>query len=182
MKKTIVVKVGSQNPAKVSAVVETLKDYTLFKNAKVIGVDVSNGISEQPMTLNETIRGAINRAKNSFFDCDYSIGLESGLMPIPETLSGFMNIGICAIYDGKRYYLGMAEGFEYPKIVIDKVLKDKIELSKAYRLLGLTNNIKQGATEQGIIGVLTKGRISRRLSTKHTIIMAMIQLENSELY
>jgi len=97
------IKVGTKNKAKLDAVVEILKDYSHLKNAEVEGVEVSSGVANQPKSLEETINGAVNRAKKSFKKCDYSIGLESGLMHVPQTKSGYMDVCVCAIYDRKEY-------------------------------------------------------------------------------
>ena len=180
--KQLIVNVGSQNVAKVAAAEQTLKEYEMFKDAKMVGMRVDSGVSEQPLTMEETVQGAVNRAKNCHKDCDFSIGIESGLIPVPHTISGYMNIGVCAIYDGKRFHLGLAPGFEYPKIAIDKVLKDDIDVSAAYKALALTDNEKLGNTEGGIVGKLTKGRTTRKEYSRQAIIMAMIHLENPGLY
>ncbi|HBF73413.1 MAG TPA: non-canonical purine NTP phosphatase, partial [Alteromonas australica] len=54
--------VGSQNPVKVNAALETLSD-TLDEAFEVEGISVPSGVSEQPMTEEETREGAINRVK-----------------------------------------------------------------------------------------------------------------------
>ena len=94
--------VGSKNKAKVGAVDEIVREYPHLAHAEVIGCEVSSEISAQPMSLEEIIRGAKNRARNSFSigeNCDYGIGLESGLMDVPYTKTGHMNVCACAIYD-----------------------------------------------------------------------------------
>jgi len=79
------INVGSQNDVKVNAVREAIRDYDFLSNADVSELEVSSEISEQPKSVDETIRGAINRARNAFQNCDYSFGLEDGLMNIPNT-------------------------------------------------------------------------------------------------
>ena len=69
-------KVGSKNKAKVEAVEEILRDYPHLEDAEVIGLEVLSNVGDQPRTLEETVRGARNRAENSFHDCDYSVGIE----------------------------------------------------------------------------------------------------------
>ena len=175
------INIGSKNKVKIDALKEILKEYPDFLNAEVICKDVDSGVSHQPKSLEETVDGAMKRAKNSFIDCDYSVGLESGLMKVPETKTGFMDVTACAIYDGKNFHLGLSSAFEYPIKVTDYVFKNNAELSDAYRDLGFTTKAKIGE-EEGIIGVLTKGRLVRKEYTKQSIIMALIHLENKELY
>lgn len=175
------INIGSKNKAKIEAVTETLKDYDEFKEAETIPMTVDSGVSSQPTSLEETIDGAIKRAKNCFDDCDYSVGLESGLMKVPETKTGFMDVTACAIYDGQTFHLGLSSAFEYPIKITEYVLKNNVELSDAYKQLGFTQKEKIGE-EEGIIGVLTKGRLVRKEYTKQALVTALIHLENKELY
>lgn len=77
--------------------------------------EVSSSVSNQPKSLDETVRGAMNRALGSFVDCSYSFGIESGLMAVPNTKSGFMDVCVCAIYDGTEYHIGLSSAWEAPK-------------------------------------------------------------------
>ncbi len=77
--------VGSKNNVKVDAVREMIADYPHLKDAEILGVETVSGVSNQPKSLEETVKGAINRAKSVFTDCDYSFGIESGLMAVPKT-------------------------------------------------------------------------------------------------
>ena len=79
------VNVGSKNPAKVDSVRQTLEQYDFLKPFEVNSMDVSSGVSEQPKTIDEVFRGSNNRARNSFVSCDYSIGLESGMLKVPSS-------------------------------------------------------------------------------------------------
>ena len=74
--------VGSQNPAKVEAVKDIIKDYELLQNAEVIGLSTDSGVEEQPLSLDETIKGAMNRSQRCFKGSQYSIGIEGGLINI----------------------------------------------------------------------------------------------------
>ena len=177
----MIIAIGSKNPAKVAAVNEIIEEYDIFLGAEVVTYDSNSGVSTHPTTLEETIQGAINRAKNCFRDCKYSIGIESGLMNVPQTKTGSMETCVCAIYDGKHIYLGISSAFEYPP-QITKMIHEGIEASDAVARLGLTKEPKLGATERGIIGLLTKDRITRKMYTKQALYTAMIHLENPNLY
>jgi inosine/xanthosine triphosphatase len=175
------INIGSKNKQKVDALKEILKDYPEFSNANVISKDVSSGVSHQPKSLDETIDGATERAKNCFDDCEYSVGIESGIMKVPKTKTGYMDVTCCAIYDGKIFHLGLSSAFEYPVEVTKYVLKNNAEFSDAFRELGFTTKKKIGE-EEGIISVLTKGRLDRKEYTKQAIRTALIHLENKNLY
>lgn len=173
--------VGSTNTIKVDAVKEIISEYDFFASAEVISCDVFSEVSNQPKNLDQTIRGAMNRAKNAIHNCEYSFGLESGLMKVPHTKSGYMDFCACAIYDGKKFHLGLSSCFEYPKKVIRLIFEEGLEVDEAYHQLGLTDNARIGRAE-GVIGQLTKGRLKRKEYTKQAIRTALIHLENLELY
>ena len=142
---------------------------------------VDSKISEQPKSLEETIRGAMNRAKSSFQDCTYSFGIESGLMQVPYSQTGSMDFCACAIYDGENHFLGLSCAFECPPAVMRLVHEEGLDLNNACYKAGLTNDPKIGNSE-GIIGILTNGRVTRKEYTKQAIIMALMHLEYATLF
>lgn len=173
------INIGSKNDVKVEAVRETIRDYDFLLNARVTGVDADSDVSEQPKSIDETIRGAMNRAKNAFKDCEYSFGIEDGLMQVPNTKTNYMNICACVIYDGQNFHIGLSSAFEYPDEVTKLVFKEGLDINQAFYKIGLTKNSKVGSAE-GAIGILTHGRLLRKEYTKQAIIMTLIHLENRE--
>jgi inosine/xanthosine triphosphatase len=171
------IKVGSKNIIKISAVSEIVRDYPHLKDAIVEGVETNSYVSNQPKSLEETINGAINRARSAFLDCDYSIGIESGLIQVPNTKSGYMDVCVCAIYDGKEFHLGLSSAWEFPNpAVMDLIVKEGFEMSEAINKAGMTKNKNIGSAE-GAIGILTKGRLDRKEYTKQALRTALIHLE-----
>lgn len=175
------INVGSKNEIKVAAVRDVIRDYVFLSNAEVVSVEVNSAVSEQPKSIAETIRGALNRAKNAFRHCDYSFGIEDGLMRVPNTKTGYMNISVCAIYNGQNHHLGLSAAFEYPLEVTKLVFEEGLDINQAFYKIGLTKNPKVGYAE-GAIGILTRGRLLRKDYTKQAVMMALIQVENSGLF
>lgn len=177
----MVIAIGSTNEAKVLAVKEVLLDSLRFFHSKVICLTVPSAVSDPPISLQETIQGAKNRAKNVFAQCDckYSFGIESGLMEATETFSGYLHVSICCIYDGTNYYTGLSTGLEVPPQILELVLSKKMNLGQACIHSGMSRNI--GSTE-GLIGILTKGKINRKEYSKQCVKAAILQLENGEWY
>lgn len=176
--------IGSTNQVKVLAVQEVVKNYPHLAGSKIIPFSVSSEVSEQPLSLEETILGAKNRAKNAFVLCDpcsFSIGIESGLCKAVGTRSGFLHICACCIFDGTHNYTGLSTGFEVPPLILDLMISQKMDLSQASFLCGMTDNLNIGSAE-GLIGILTKGRMDRKEYTKQCVMTAFIQLENHHLY
>ena len=178
MKDALTVIVGSKNEAKVDAVAEILLEYPHLSHAKVSGMEASSEVSNQPKSLDETIKGAMNRARNSFKHCDYSVGIESGLMHVPHSKGGYMDVCVAVIYDGKEFHIGLSSAWEFPDTrVTDLMIKDGLDMSQAINKVGLTNNPHIGR-EQGAIGILTKGRLDRKAYTKQALQTALIHLES----
>lgn len=175
------INVGSKNDVKIEAVREAICDYDFLSNAEVVGIDVNSEVSEQPKSVDETIRGAMKRAESAFRNCDYSFGLEDGLMQVPNTKTGYMNICACAIYDGQNYHVGLSSAFEYPADVTRLVFEEGLDINQAFYRVGLTKNPKVGS-EEGAIGILTHGRLLRKDYTKQAVMMALIHVENSNLF
>lgn len=169
------------NKTKVTAVAELLKGYPLFDGAIVEGVNVKVEQFGHPKSLEETVAGAVDRAKQAREGKDYGFGIESGLMPVPQTKSGYMEVAVCAIYDGAQLHLGLSQAYEWPKKVIDAILNKGMDGSQAMKAAGLTQHEKLGEHE-GFVGVFTKGRTNRTEYNKAAIVMALMHLENPEHY
>lgn len=175
------INIGSKNPTKIAALRETIAAYDFLAGAEIVSHDTESGVSPQPKSMDETITGAANRAKGAFTDCEYSIGLESGLMRVPQAKSGYMDFCACIIYDGKDSHLGLSCAFEFPTEITRLMHEEGLDANEASFKTGLTKHKNVGSLE-GAIGVLTKGRVNRKEYTKQAIQMALIQLENTSLY
>lgn len=173
--------IGSMNPSKVSALIGVLGEYAEFKGSDVHARAVRTGVSEQPKSLEEIISGARNRAQHAFMNCDFSIGLESGLFPVPFVKTGMLVTTACVLFDGNEFHLGLSSAFECPEEVIALVRDEAMDLNRAFHQSGLTDNPKLG-NSGGVIGVLTKGHVTRSEYMMQAIRLALIPLQNHELY
>jgi inosine/xanthosine triphosphatase len=180
----MIIAVGSTNQVKIQAVVEVIQDYPELAAAKVMAFSVSSDVSDQPLTFEEIIRGAKNRAKNAYAacnECSYSFGIESGLFEAVGTQTGYLEACICAIYTGENFHVGLSCGFEIPPKILDLVIDKKMDLSTACYTSQVTSNPKLGAAE-GLVGILSKGRITRKEYTKQCVITALAQVDHAEWY
>ena len=92
------VMVGSRNAAKVKAVSDAVAAY--WQGVEVVGEDVDSGVPGQPIGLEQTTEGAVNRAKAAWaLGCDLGVGLEGGIMDMAGRTVLF---GVVAVYDGVR--------------------------------------------------------------------------------
>jgi inosine/xanthosine triphosphatase len=170
---------GSKNQTKVAALRDVLKEYPIFSGCEVIGKDVVVEEFGHPKNITETVEGAILRAKQAYEGNDYGFGIEGGLMAVPHTKSGVVEVAACAIFDGSQVHLGLSPAFEWPTKVTDSILNKGLDGSQAMKEAGLTPHEKIGEKE-GVIGLLTKGRMNRTEYNKLAIMMALTHLENPE--
>lgn len=169
--------VGSKNPVKINAVKNVLDE--IYDKVNVIGVNVDSGVPHQPFGKDETIQGAINRAKNAYSDdFDLSVGIESGLMEIENSITGYIDLQWCAIFDGEKITLGVSSGFEYPPLVIKEVLKG-VEVGDVMDKVTGVDNLGQKA---GAVSYLSKGMLDRTENTEQCVLTAMIPRMNEGIY
>ncbi len=176
--------IGSTNVPKVQALEEIIKHYPLLAGAKVHSMAVSSDVSDQPLSLEETILGAKTRAMKAFKQCegcDLGFGVESGLMRAAGTQTGFFNVCICCIYTGKTHHIGMSTGFEVPAPILKLVLEQNMDLNTACCKAAITEKTNVGSHE-GLIGILTNGRVNRKEYSKQSIAAALVQLEHAKWF
>eukprot|EP01060_Flectonema_neradi_P007981 TRINITY_DN15695_c0_g1_i2.p1 TRINITY_DN15695_c0_g1~~TRINITY_DN15695_c0_g1_i2.p1 ORF type:complete len:241 (+),score=35.44 TRINITY_DN15695_c0_g1_i2:45-725(+) len=168
--------VGSTNPCKVNAVRSTLKQcYPRLVN-EVRGCKVDTGVNDQPMSLEETIKGAKNRAEAVFKATAAEkggvlcVGIESGVFKADDR---FFDVCVCSTYDGERHSLGFSSSFEIPPMVA-KFLQPphRQSLAEACNSSKITTNSDIGQAE-GCIGVVSRSNITR---TGYTIQAVMTSL------
>jgi non-canonical (house-cleaning) NTP pyrophosphatase len=105
------------------------------------------------------------------------VGLESGLIKTPLIETEYMNVCACSIYNGKKYYMGLSPAFEMPKEITDLVISNNIEIDEAVFRAGFSDNHRIGYS-QGIIGILTNGKVNRKDYMKPAVTMALIRINN----
>ena len=143
----MIIAVGTTNVVKIQAVEEVIKNYPQLAEARVYPFSVPSEIAEQPLSMEEIIAGAKNRAKNAHAacsSCHYSFGIESGLFKASGTQTGFLEACICCIFDGANHYVGLSSGFEVPPHILALVLDKNRDLSQACYEAGVTTNAKFG--------------------------------------
>lgn len=79
MEKKYVIAVGTTSKQKLCFVESILEQMKL--NYTLVPIEVESGVSEQPLSSDETRKGSLNRAKNALFQCsmaDFALGIEIG--------------------------------------------------------------------------------------------------------
>lgn len=171
------VNIGSRNPVKVQATRNILEK--IYDDLEVYSVEVDSGVPDQPIGLDQTIEGAINRAKEAYYqDCDLGVGVESGLLKTPHTITGYVDLQWCAIFDGEKVTLGVSAGFEYPPMVVEEVLKGKEVGDVMDQLTGVDDL----GEKMGAVSYLSRGMLDRTGNTEQCVLMAMIPRMNEGIY
>jgi inosine/xanthosine triphosphatase len=170
------INVGTHNPLKVRATRNVLEQ--IYTSVDVEGIEVDSGVRDQPIGLDETIEGAVNRARNAFMDVDLSVGIESGLLKTPHSLTGYLDLQWCAIYDGERVTLGVSAGFEYPPAVMEKVLQGH----EVGEVMDQVTGVEKLGQKTGAVSYLSRGLLDRTGNTEQCVLMAMIPRMNAGVY
>ena len=162
--------VGTTNQAKVQAVKNVFQyDY------EIVNGKVPSGVSEQPFSDEETIQGAINRAKASIekFSADLGIGLEGG---VTETSFGLMLCNWAVLVKRDEPESPIIAGGS--RILLPEEISDRLRNGEE---LGPVMDEYCGETNigahEGAIGVFTNGRINREQMFTHIVEMLRGQLE-----
>lgn len=172
---------GSLNKTKLAALESVLADYPIFAGAEIVGVDAVTEVFGHPRTLEQTVEGAINRAKKAYEGHDYGFGIEGGLMEVPHSKSGYAEVGVCAIYDGKEVCLGLSPALEWPRKVTSMIL-DGLDGSQAMKEAGIDKGEGKLGEREGFISIVTNGRMTRTDYNRYAIMMALTHLEFPEHY
>ena len=111
----------------------------------------------------------------------YAIGIEAGLVPIPMTISGYLDYQFCAILDkDHKLSIGSGGGWEYPSEVIQQILSyPTLEIGAIMARISGDSEIKY---KHGAIGFYSKNFLTRPIITEQCIEMALIPFLNPEIY
>ena len=142
------VAVGSTNPAKVKAVQE------MFPSVQ--GMKVASGVSDQPMSDEETRTGALRRAQVCVEQgASIGIGLEGGVM---ESDVGMLSVNWGALVDEHGREV-VASGARYPlpeEIAAD--IRSGKELGDVIDAYTARKDVRK---KEGAVGIFTNGMMTR---------------------
>lgn len=159
--------VGSSNQTKLAAVT------AIFPEANIIPTSVSSDVSSQPIGDEETMKGAINRAKNAqqLFTDAFTIGLEGGVMFLHHQL--YLNNWGALITPDKTIYTAAGARIPLPSSFIQKI-EAGLELSDVMNEYAQRKNIRH---HEGAIGIFTNNHISRTEMFMHIVSLLKGQIE-----
>jgi inosine/xanthosine triphosphatase len=155
--------VGSRNPVKVEAV-RTVAASIFGGSPSVGSVDVPGAGPAQPLSDEEAIDAARQRARHALGDVDYRVGIEGGVMRVGELLFG-CNWAVVA----GRSSVGVACSARYP---LPPGLWDRLAAGAE-----LSDLIEPGiGAREGAVGRVSGGAITRRHLAEEALRLAFGQL------
>ena len=157
------VAIGTTNPAKVQAIQKAFQEQ--YGEVHFQCLKTESHVSEQPMSDQETIEGALNRAKIVLktTGSDVGIGLEGG---VSESLYGMFvcNWGALVDRDGNEIIGGGA------RISLPKEISNEIKAGKELGPLMDEYTQRTGIRKkEGAIGVFTNGLLTREEMFRHVV-------------
>ena len=171
--------VGSKNPVKIASAIAGFQAMFPDKSFSAEGFDVASGVSDQPMSSQETLLGATNRAhalKEQSPSADFFVGIEGGIETINETL--FASAWIVVIDRLGTSTLGRSGAFPLPPSV-KQLVDSGVELGHANDQVFKEHNSKQ---QGGAVASLTGGVITRHSLYEHAMALALATFKHPDLY
>ena len=172
--------VASRNPVKIDAAVKGFSD--MFPRSAFVasGVSVESGVPEQPFSDADTLRGALNRARNARAlepDASFWVGIEGGVDEDEQAGALQSFAWVVIIGDGDRagrartatYYLAHETA---------ELVRGGMELGHADDALFGRTNSKQ---RSGSVGLLTDDVVTRTSYYVQAVILALIPFKNTSL-
>jgi inosine/xanthosine triphosphatase len=174
----ISVALASTNPVKKQAVQHGFHRFFHGQPIDVTCLSGDSPIAAQPLTSNETLRGASLRAKQAregMPEANYWVGIEGG---IEDTLEGMLTFAWVVVLDQQWIGRSRSGAFLLPTKVADLV-REGYELGTADDMIfgGVDTKRKNGA-----IGLLSGNVLDRAGLYEQAVILALLPFRNPDLY
>ncbi len=141
-----------------------------FPDAQVVAVPVASAVSAQPTTDEETIRGALHRAREArrLCDADLGIGIEGGVHR--DARGVWMCAWVAVVDRGGREGLSCGVRFRLPPWMASRALSGE-ELGA---MVDASLGHGSAHEELGAIGLLTQGLVDRQAALEQAVAAALI--------
>ncbi|WMN87764.1 inosine/xanthosine triphosphatase [Vibrio parahaemolyticus] len=164
--------IASLNPAKINAVKSAFQSAFPNQAFEFEGVSVPSEVADQPMSNEETYKGALNRVKNAKVAAiggDFYVGLEAGI-------EGNVTFAWMVIESQTHRGESRSASLMLPPEVLAQ-LEHANELGDVMDSVFGTENIKQ---KGGAISLLTQNQLTRSSVYHQALILALIPFTNTE--
>ena len=170
------VAIGSINPVKVKACEKVMEK--IYGDVEIISVKAPSGVSHTPLSHEEMIEGARNRAFYALkkANADMAVGMEGGISEINGKY--FLTGWVVVVDKNGKIGIGGGSKAELPSFVIEKVKKGKELGDIMDELIGE----KDTKRKMGAIGIFTKGLIDRQKLWEISLIYALAKFLRPDLF
>jgi inosine/xanthosine triphosphatase len=181
----VVIVLASHNPVKMEATLNGFRRMFPAAECRLETVAVPSGVSDQPMSDAETLKGAANRAANAAAArpaADFWVGIEGGLVDHPAgEMEGFAWIVVRGrmLTDSGAYEGKARTGSFFLPGRVAQLVRTGLELGDADDVVFNRSNSKQ---ENGAVGILTGNALDRTELYEQAVILALIPFKNPTLY
>ncbi|HEY6127708.1 MAG TPA: inosine/xanthosine triphosphatase [Candidatus Acidoferrum sp.] len=187
----LVIAVGSTRKPKLAAVREAVGAMagTLAPDIaiEILGVEVESGVNHTPLSREESMRGARQRAvslqkvaQQESKSWNYFVGLEGGLDSVVENGQRRVFLESWAyVSDGTRGHFGRSGAVELPAELAEEVFDQGTELSVAIDHFAGEVGIRDA---RGAWGVLSANQITRQEAFRVALIAAFAPFFNQAMY
>lgn len=170
--------VGSQNPVKVQAAKRGFEMSFPEHSFQAVGCPTESSVSDQPMSEEETLQGAIHRAEavSKLSNFDFAVGIEGGI----STIQGqyFTSAWIVIIDHHGNRAQARSGCFALPPRV-KELIDSGMELGDANDTVFSEVNSKH---KGGAVGSLTQGLINRQQLYEHAMVLALACFQHRKLF
>ena len=168
--------VGSLNQVKIRAVAGVVR--RVWPDAQILSVEADSGVSDQPHGDEETIAGALRRARTALdtTGADLGVGLEGG---VTDTSYGTLTNAWCAVVgqDGTSSVGGSVALLLPPRVAAR--VSQGWELGDAMDEL---TGMKDTKKKMGAVGILTNGLFDRERAYQQIVACALVRQLHPEWY
>ena len=187
----LIIAVGSTRKPKLAAVreaVDGMSDLLAAETSiEIVGVEVESGVNHTPLSREESMRGARQRAESlqqvarqKAKPWNYFVGLEGGLDSVIENGEQRVFLESWAyVSDGVRGHFGRSGAVELPEALAEEVFVRGRELSIAIDQFAGEAGIRDA---QGAWGVLSGNKITRQEAFRVALIAAFAPFFNRPMY
>lgn len=175
----LTVAVGSKNPVKIQAVETAFTSFWPELDIRVIGHDVASGVSDQPMSDDESRKGAGNRAAAALAADDqaaYGVGLEGGLQEIDGHWTDTQWVVI--VNRAGKTGVGQSVRVQVPDKMM-KLIRGGQELGDVIDQVFGQTNMKQAG---GYMNEVTRGLINRQQQGFGAVVTALASFAYPDLF
>ena|SRR3989344_288925 len=176
MKKIVI---ASKNPVKINAVIAAFGMMFQSEIFESTNISAPSGVSDQPLTDEETFIGASNRLEHiirEIPDADFWVAIEGGV----EEKNGEMEaFAWMIVRDGSGMRGKGRTGTFFLPQAIAKLIEEGKELGEADDIVFGRTNSNQ---ENGAVGLLTDNVVDRTKYYIDAVVFALIPFKNTKYY